>query len=896
MGPAARTSAAVASAAGIWCAAGALATSTIDTSSRLGLLPPWWLLLALLVASGIAWLGSGRLPEARDRLLPLLLLPGLALPWLPGAVPAAFMLWTGRLGWVLAAASLGCVAWPWWRAGLRGAGPHLGEPRRALSLAFAAAAVLFVAGGWNLQGMVPGGDEPHYLVITQSLLKDGDLQIENNHRNRDYAPYFAGTLRPDYLRRGQNRQIYSVHAPGISAFVAPAFAVAGYPGVLVWLALVCAAGTALAWYAAWRLTGRAGAAWYAWAAATFSVSFTIQAFSVYPDATASVIALSGVLALILPAARPAWQWALHGAALAALPWLHTRHAVIAGLLGLFLVLRLLAAPARWQRLAALLTVPLVSAAGWFGYFWVIYGTVSPSAPYGTLRQASSPSFLPVTLPGLLFDQQFGLVTYAPVLGVALLGLVLLAVRRRAIVAHPDHVDGRLLAVQVAVLVVAYAVSSGTYRMWWAGSSSPARFLVPLILPLAVAAGAAWAGLRSAASRWMALAALWATVAITAILLTVDGGRLAFNWRDGYALLADWLSPAADLPHALPSLIRDPLPLALARIAAWMGALLAAWVALRAADRGGRLRPGARTLAGGGLLLAAAMVATTIGWWAGAAAPLRPGASQAWLLSRASAFPPPGAGVSGGPWPRLGPVAGVLGALELRAEARQRLGPGELLVVNDMPAGRYSVHVAAGPAPRQGTVYVGVGRGPAIATIGLGETEAVSEVSQDILLPVPARAIAVTADERARETVRAAWLVPRDVNMAAARGPGRAVAGARYPTATAFSLDDRSFVEPGGIWVRPGAPAAFVAVPHQAGRLLRLQLAGGQIANTCTIVAGNWRSDVSLAAGASQVVLVPVPPRAPVVAFSVAARTYFRPADVDPQSQDTRALGCRLEFP
>lgn len=30
--------------------------------------------------------------------------------------------------------------------------------------------------------LFPGCDEPHYLVITQSLLHDGDLKIEGNHR------------------------------------------------------------------------------------------------------------------------------------------------------------------------------------------------------------------------------------------------------------------------------------------------------------------------------------------------------------------------------------------------------------------------------------------------------------------------------------------------------------------------------------------------------------------------------------------------------------------------------------------------------------------------------------------------------------------------------------------
>ena len=48
-------------------------------------------------------------------------------------------------------------------------------------------AVLFGASAWWVSPRIPGGDEPHYLIITQSLLNDGDLRIENNHRAREYA-------------------------------------------------------------------------------------------------------------------------------------------------------------------------------------------------------------------------------------------------------------------------------------------------------------------------------------------------------------------------------------------------------------------------------------------------------------------------------------------------------------------------------------------------------------------------------------------------------------------------------------------------------------------------------------------------------------------------------------
>src|SRR5438128_10308822 len=103
------------------------------------------------------------------------------------------------------------------------------DPRRAPRLAALVAFGLYVFAGVRLAGLVPGGDEPHYLIITQSLLKDGDLQIENNHARADFREYFAGRLAPDFLRRGTNGQIYSIHAPGLSVLVAPAFALFGYP-------------------------------------------------------------------------------------------------------------------------------------------------------------------------------------------------------------------------------------------------------------------------------------------------------------------------------------------------------------------------------------------------------------------------------------------------------------------------------------------------------------------------------------------------------------------------------------------------------------------------------------------------------------------------------------------
>src|SRR5207253_3933564 len=119
------------------------------------------------------------------------------------------------------------------------------EPARQVLLAGALAAVAFGLGTWSVAPQHPDGDEPHYLVITQSILQDHDLKIENNHRQRDYEAYFGRLLKPDFLKRSKDGEIYSIHAPGLPVAVAPAFLLSGYRGVLIELVLLSAAASTL---------------------------------------------------------------------------------------------------------------------------------------------------------------------------------------------------------------------------------------------------------------------------------------------------------------------------------------------------------------------------------------------------------------------------------------------------------------------------------------------------------------------------------------------------------------------------------------------------------------------------------------------------------------------------
>src|SRR5262249_15706339 len=178
-------------------------------------------------------------------------------PWLPDHFPLLLVLagplrWAVVTGVVVAVAKRGMGAVGWGAISL---------PLPGRKTAFAVSlAVYLLAWVKSLAIIGLGGDEPHYLVIAHSLLHDRDLRIENNHKQGDYRPFFGAELRPDYLRRGLNGEIYSIHAPGLPALVLPGYAVAGSRGAVAIICLLAAL-AALAIFELARLVGGRSAAW-----------------------------------------------------------------------------------------------------------------------------------------------------------------------------------------------------------------------------------------------------------------------------------------------------------------------------------------------------------------------------------------------------------------------------------------------------------------------------------------------------------------------------------------------------------------------------------------------------------------------------------------------------------
>lgn len=609
----------------VWCAACDVSVTSADNATTRLVVPasPLWFLLGMAVGAVVPALRSRAL-----RATPALLS---VLPLLPLPLPPIGLLWTGPLAWVPVGVVVVSALWGS-RTGRSTLSPR-GSGMVGLS-AVAAGVATLMTGVFvlrSLEARLPGGDEPHYLIISQSLLQDGDLRIENNHANRDYAAYWGADLRPHFIQRGADGEIYSIHAPGVPVLVAPLFSVFGLVGAQATIMLLAAAGGAFVWLAAWQVTRQMSAAWFAWAAVSGSTTMLVQSVMIFPDGPgAAAVAAAALLLLRLEQNPRVSLTALVATSglLATLPFLHTRFVLLSVGLGLAIVWRLAKEPVpavRVRRLALFSVLPVVGAIAWFGYFYVIYGTPDPRIPYGD-SDDSRLLYVPGGLLGLLFDQQFGLLTFAPVLASASLGW--------------SRVRSGLTPsiATLGVVALGYLATVCTYWMWWVGvPATPARLATAVVPLLAPFVAVAWRD-GGVGRRTVALVLLAASLATSALVLGTADGGLAWAARDAQAAWLWVLGPVVDLPRAWPSFfwnvtggdVSSEWPFVL-HVTTW---LAIAVVAGGVASTVTRNRP--RASVAGATVLVAFMAAVQAGWWLNGRTGLRPAPSQLTVLQQSSA--------------------------------------------------------------------------------------------------------------------------------------------------------------------------------------------------------------------------------------------------------------------
>jgi len=890
-------------------------TVTSNGIVRFAMLPPWQALVGFICLGALLLVGidhlnapratttATRRPRLGELVLPLfssivLLVP--YMPILPDRWPVLQAL-AGPLGaivWLVVAA---LQVWALWQSRLLTARTIERWSLTTISIAlFVAAMAVAGLAASKLTGtsLFPSGDEPHYLVMAQSLWRDGDLKIENNHERGDYREYFTSDLEPHYLTRGKNGEIYSIHPIGLSVILAPIYALGGYEGSVWFLIALGALAAVIAWRWTVATLNAPGAATFAWAAIALSAPFMFNTFTVYPEIAA---ALAVMIAFVITTRTSVehsslGRWIGAGLAIASLPWLSTKYAPMSAALLLVVMFRLgKDAPAtffRNSKILAVIAIYAISLAGWFAFFYTIWGTPLPMAPYGSLVQ-TTPLNLRFGAPGLLFDQEYGLVAYAPVYILAATGLYQM---------WRSGGDLRRQAIEITFIFTALLVMVGAFGIWWGGTSAPARPIASglplLMLPIAAAFRAAPAGSPRRAAQHLLL---WIGAGIAVTLAIGQDGLLINNARDGTSALLDFWSPRWELWSLPPSFIAQRWIFAWLYLIWWLAIAGGAAVLL---SRMRTSRPGISALAAFATFSAALMiVAITVPWLPSGRAEAR--AIDLGARSRLVALD--GFDARARPASILydpihkGAAVDTLPQLILGVKPMQRSDPQPVRVIHNgrfsLPAGTYDIAVQFSDRPPDHALPLSlqIGRnGPPLQTWTM-QPQPGERWHTTLWLPVDANFVGLRGPVDFERAIDWITITPTAVVDAGARPLVPTVlAAANYPAAAVYFHDEQLYPEAQGFWTI-GGRSSHVTVAARPGQTtpIVVRMHPGAKANTVTISTFGWQRNYELVPG--QAVEVELPQFASgVVPLTITAESGFYPRDIDPASTDRRFLGAWVE--
>jgi hypothetical protein len=272
------------------------------------------------------------------------------------------------------------------------------------------------------------GDEPFYLLTTESLLHDGDLDLRNQYDLESYRVFFDGSV-PLWLQSvpTPTGEILSPHNLGLSVLVLLAYLVNGLDGVKTFLAFIGGAVIGAAYLLARKTVGTRWLSLLAAVLVGASAPVFVYASQIYPEMPAALLV---TLVVLLGIGRngSAMHGALTGLLLIGLLWLGAKYAPLAACLGGLSALQLSA-----NGRAALVGTIATLGLPYLLFHVHVYGGLTPYSVNLIYAGSSTPELVAqhievwnrlYRLLGLWVDREFGLVRWAPIFLLAVPGVVL----------------------------------------------------------------------------------------------------------------------------------------------------------------------------------------------------------------------------------------------------------------------------------------------------------------------------------------------------------------------------------------------------------------------------------------------------------------------------------------
>jgi hypothetical protein len=392
----------------------------------------------------------------------------------------------------------------------------------------------------------PGGDEPHYLVISQAIQKYHTLDVRQVYENGDYRSYYPMWLGPGpHVSVGAHSLHLPVHSIGGPILWLIPFMLLGRVGVMGFMLAVSLLTVANIYWLLRELN--IDKVYAVIVTLAFGVGTPLLTYSsmVFVEPIGALGCVYALRVLHRQQMRRR-DLLLSSAGLGALPWVHSRFMLFTVLLLGFIAYRIFRESRFTDRMRYVYGLgPAAVLLGVFEIYNLVYWhSLNPAANQASVDE------LPFTrspvhgLVGSLLDQESGLLLNFPIFFFVLPGLLLTLRRRYA-----------LLHIQVFALVVPYMVIVCTFKNWHGGYSPPARMVVVLLPLLAFYVAAA----LQRAHNWLvtAVAGICVMLALGLQTMAMLAPRAGFGGENGHSLVLEYIGGLIrhNLTHFEPSSFR-----------------------------------------------------------------------------------------------------------------------------------------------------------------------------------------------------------------------------------------------------------------------------------------------------------------------------------------------------
>ncbi|PKQ28939.1 MAG: hypothetical protein CVT63_00025 [Candidatus Anoxymicrobium japonicum] len=315
------------------------------------------------------------------------------------------------------------------------------------------------------------GDEPHYLIITESIIRDGDVFLTNNYKAQQYRPYFEQDISMWHVAHGKNGRFVSTHPMFISIMVLPGFWLFGYPGAAMTMILLMSAAALFSFLLTDRFVSRgiaAGVTLFLF----FSYPLLFYSRQIYPETVGVFLVALGLWSAwrLKESARP-FHAALMGFSGSAITLFHPKFiAITISFFILFLIVRpgkdlkLLFAWLAPSVVCAALLIALTSVA--FGPRILQGLTASGGSKFQCGYWGTNSVW---GIPGLYLDRAWGLLIFAP----------LYALFTHGLICQKTDLEWERWWIFFPVCIGLHTLMLGVFQSWNGGAAPVQRYLVPL---------------------------------------------------------------------------------------------------------------------------------------------------------------------------------------------------------------------------------------------------------------------------------------------------------------------------------------------------------------------------------------------------------------------------------